>query len=33
MKAGSEARVMGHNDEAMLESLALSILSQSGGSK
>ena len=30
--AGSEVRVMGHNDEATLESLALSILSQSGAS-
>jgi hypothetical protein len=30
---GSEVRVMGHNDEPTLESLALSILSQSGASK
>jgi hypothetical protein len=28
--AGSEVRVMGHNDQATLESLALSILGQSG---
>jgi hypothetical protein len=31
--AGSEVRVMGHNDEATLESLAQSILRQSGASK
>jgi hypothetical protein len=31
--AGSEVRVMGHNDEATLQAMALSILNQSGGSK
>lgn len=33
VSGGVEIRVMGHTDQATLESLALSILSQSGGSK